>query len=367
MKNSKGDAQKRLLIAWRQKEECGPDMKRQGDGNRKSLNMSDFYPNGFEATRFRRGEADGETMRTELKPAFKSLPLTRGAGTAALLPYRTAWVQAEEQAGSRGEASVTAVVRGKGDGIPAEDPEVLARPDRKWPTVARHGLEDQRLGQREKEQVAKLEEESLAKREQHWLGKFEDQRMAKLEQELPTEKEQQMLASLGREQTADQEERRPQASQDGQPRKQLANQERQQMANQQQLLLANRNEQRQPRMANQDEQQQELANQDEQQQELANQDEQQHELATLEERRLAKLDAGVRKEMQLLQGRAQVTILPFLTDFCIVHFSPFRQKIPNCLQGPLILDSSRISTSSAQKIEQRFHNILCIYLNFKCC
>ncbi len=352
MKNSKGDAQKRQLKSWRQREEGGPDMKRPGDADRKSLRASDFYPNGFEATRFRRGEADGETMRTELKAPFKSLPLTRVVGTAPL-PYRTACMHAEEQAGSRGEASGSALVRGKGDGIPAEDPEVLACQDRKWSAVARHGLEEQRLGQREKEQVAKFKEEGFAKREQQWLGKFEDQRMAKLEQELPTQMNQQRLGSSGREQTADQEER-PEASQVGKRRKQLANQERQQLANQQQLLLANQ-QQLLPQLASQDDQQQGLANQDEQQQELANQDEQQHELATLEERRLAKLDAGVRKEMQLLQGRAQVTIFPFLTDFCIVHFSPFRQKTPNCLQSPLILDSSRISTSSAQKIEHRFH------------
>jgi hypothetical protein len=310
MKNSKGNAQERQLKSWRQREEGGPDMKCPGDANRKSLSASDFYPNGFEATRCRRGEADGETMRTELKPALKSLPTTRGEGTAAL-PYRTPWVHSEEKGGSRGEASCAAVIRGNGDGIPAEDPEVLAPPDRKWSAVARHGLGEQRLGQREKEEVAKFEEERWAKREQHWLGKFEDQRMAKLEQELPTLKNQQRLDSLGREQTDDQEERRPQTSQDGQRRKQLANQERQQLANQQQLLLANQDEHRQPQLANQDEQQQELANQDEQQQELANQDEQQQELATLEERRLAKLDAGVRKEMQLLQGRAQVTIFHF--------------------------------------------------------
>jgi hypothetical protein len=300
-------------------------MKRPGDGNRKSLSASDFYPNGFEATRFRRGEADGETMRTELKTALKSLPLTRGAGTAAL-PYRTAWVHADLQAGSRGEASGAAVVRGKGDGIPAEDPEVLARPVRKWSALARHGWEEQRLGQGEKEQVAKFEEH-LAKREQQWLGKFEDQRMARLEKELPTHQQelasqinQQRLASLGRKQTAGQEERRPQASQDGQPQKQLANQVRQQLTNQQRQQLDNQQRQQLdnqqqllPQLASQDEQQQELANQDEQQQELANQDEQQQELATLEERRLAKLDAGVRKEMQLLQGRAQVTIL-FIFD-----------------------------------------------------
>ncbi len=303
-------------------------MNHTGGADRKSLSVSNFSPNGFEATRFRRGEADGETMRTELRVPIKSLPLTRGEGTAAL-PYRTACVHAEERAGSRGEASGAAVVRGKGDGIPAEDPEVLTPPDRKWSAVARHGSEEQRPGHREK-----FKEEGLAKREQQWLGKFEDQRMAKLEQELPTQKNQRRLASLGSEQTAGQEERRPMASQDGPRQKQLANQERQELANQQQLLLANRNEQ---------------------QQELANQDEQQHELATLEERRLAKLDAGVRKEMQLLQGRAQVTIFPFLTDFCIVNFFPFPQNTPNCLQGPLILDSPRISTNSAQKIEQRFH------------
>ena len=321
-------------------------MKRPGDGNRKSLSASDFYRNGFEATRFRRGEADGETMRTELKTAFKSLPLTRGAGTAAL-PYRTACVHAEEHAGSRGEASGAAVVRGEGDGIPAEDPGVLARTDRNRSAVACHGLEEQRLGQREKEQVAKLEEEHLAKPEQHWLGKFEDQRMAKLEQELPTQMNQQRLAGLGREQTADQEESqpKPKASQSRQlvteaeqRKQQLASQDRQLVDSQQQLLLANRDEQRQPQLSNQDEQQQELANQDEDQQELANrdeqrqpqladQDEQQQELATLEERRLAKLDAGVRKEMQLLQGRAQVTILPFRTDFCIVYFSPSPQTV----------------------------------------
>jgi hypothetical protein len=305
IKNSKGDAQKQPLIAWRQKEEFGPDMKRPGDANRKSLRASDFYPNGFEATRFRRGEADGETMRTELRAPIKSLPLTRGAGKA-VLPYRTACVHAEEQAGSGGEASGAAVVRGKGDGIPAKDPEVLTPPDRKWSAVARHGLEEQRLGHREK-----FKEEGLAKREQ-WLGKFEDQRMAKLDQELPILKNQQRLASSGREQTADQEER-PQASQAGKRRKQLANQQQLLLANQQLLLLANRDEQ-QPQLANQDEQQHELTNQDEQQPKLANQDEQQHELATLEERRLAKLDAGVRKEMQLLQSRAQVSIFPSLTQ-----------------------------------------------------
>jgi flagellar biosynthesis GTPase FlhF len=337
MKNSQGDQQNRQFIAWRQREDCGPDMKRPGDADRKSISASDFYPNGFEATRFRRGEADGETMRTELSTALKSPPLNRGAGTAAL-PYRTAWGNAEEQAGSRGEASDAAVVRGKGDGIPAEDPEVLARLDRKWTAVARHGLEEQRLGQREKEQVARFEEERWAKREQHWLGKFEDQRMAKLEQELPTQKNQQRLGSLGRKQTADQEERRPQASQDGQPRKQLANQERQQLASQQRQQLASQqrqqlaSQQRQQldnqqqlllQLASQDEQQQELANQDEQQPKLANQDEQQEELAIMEERRLAKLDAGVRKEMQLLQGRAQVTIFLFLTDFALFIFLYF--------------------------------------------
>jgi hypothetical protein len=365
MKNSKVDAQKGPLIAWRQREDCGPDIKGLGNANRKSL--SSFYPNGFEATGFRRGEADGETMRTELKAAFKSLPLTRGAGTAAL-PYRTACVHAEKQGGSRGEASSAAMIRGKGDGIPAEDPEVLARPGRKWSAVACHGLEEQRLGQREKEQVAKFKDERWAQREQHWLGKFEDQRMAKPEQELPTQMKQQRLDSLGKEQTADQKERQPKASQKMQRQKQLvteAEQRQQQLASQDrqqpdyqqhQLLLANQDEQRQTQLANRDEQRQpQLANQDEQQQELAYQDEQQHELATLEERRLAKLDAGVRKEMQLLQGRAQVTIFPFLTDFCIVHFSPFRQNAPNCLQGPMILDSPRISTNSAQKIEQRFH------------
>jgi len=269
---------------------CAPNMKRRGDAARRSLDLTDFYLNGFGSPQLGRGEANGDTSReAALEPCTNSGAATRQSA---------------------------AVLLGKGDGAPAEDTQVLVKPKVSCSKCSLHWSlqEKERLAKEEKEQGARLEEQRLAKQKQQRLAKLEQKELNKLE-------EQRLWpANLCEQQPARLQQRELQANKDEQLQQQPANEEEKV-----QNLLTNKNEQQ---LANQEHQmtspdkqmtsqELQMTSPDQQMtspdQQMTSQDQQMasldQQMANLDDRRLAKLDAGVRTEMQLLQGRAQVNVI----------------------------------------------------------